>query len=105
MTYRQLSGADILKASTDLRALRDANLLTANGKSRMTCYTAGTGMAAMQDKEQGLQDKEQSIQDKEQSLQDKQQDKEDKEEQHVEQTAESEALLQRLPQEVRQQIM
>ena len=64
-TYRQLSGADILKSSTDLRALRDANLLTANGKSRMTYYTPGPSILTMQDKEQGLQDKEHNIEDKE----------------------------------------
>lgn len=104
-TYRQLSGADILKASTDLRALRDANLLTANGKSRMTYYTSGPSMLTMQDKEQGLQDKEQSLQDKEQSLQDKEQNIEDKKEQQIENTAESEALLQSLPQDIRLQIM
>jgi ATP-dependent DNA helicase RecG len=40
-TYRQISGADILKASTDLRFLRDNGLLVAKGKGKTTYYTSG----------------------------------------------------------------
>src|SRR5215217_844357 len=92
-TYRQLSGADILKASTDLRALRDVNLLTANGKSRMTYYTPGPNLLTLQDKEETLQDKEETLQDKEETLQDKEETLQDKEEKEV--------LLESLPKEIR----
>ncbi len=40
-TYRQLSGCDTLKASADLRNMRDAGLLEAKGKGRATYYTQG----------------------------------------------------------------
>lgn len=40
-TYRQISGADVLKSSTDLRKLRDYDLLEAKGKGRATYYIPG----------------------------------------------------------------
>ncbi len=60
-TYRQLSGADILKASTDLRALRDYDLLKANGKGKLTYYTSGfnthdVGSVSISDSEIGIPD-------------------------------------------------
>jgi len=41
-TYRQISGADILKASTELRALKKDDLLDAKGKGRATYYVPGS---------------------------------------------------------------
>ena len=43
-TYRQLSGCDILKASGDLRMLKQHELLEAKGKGRATYYIAGDGL-------------------------------------------------------------
>jgi ATP-dependent DNA helicase RecG len=40
-TYRQISGADVLKSSSDLRKLRDDDLLDAKGKGRATYYVPG----------------------------------------------------------------
>ena len=40
-TYRQISGADVLKSSSDLRKLRDDDLLEAKGKGRATYYVPG----------------------------------------------------------------
>lgn len=40
-TYRQLNGCDTLKASADLRNMRDAGLLEAKGRSRATYYIPG----------------------------------------------------------------
>jgi ATP-dependent DNA helicase RecG len=40
-TYRQLSGCDTLKASADLRSMRDAGLLEAKGRGRATYYIPG----------------------------------------------------------------
>jgi len=40
-TYRQLNGCDTLKASADLRSMRDAGLLEAKGRSRATYYIPG----------------------------------------------------------------
>ncbi len=40
-TYRQISGADTLKSSFDLRKLKDDELLEAKGKSRATYYIPG----------------------------------------------------------------
>jgi ATP-dependent DNA helicase RecG len=39
--YRQLNGLDVLKASGDLRALRDKNILEQKGKGRSTYYIPG----------------------------------------------------------------
>lgn len=40
-TYRQISGTDVLKSSSDLRKLRDDDLLEAKGKGRATYYVPG----------------------------------------------------------------
>lgn len=40
-TYRQLNGCDVLKASGELRALRDADILIQKGKARATYYLPG----------------------------------------------------------------
>ncbi len=46
-TYRQLSACDTLKASTDLRAMRDVGLLEAKGQSRATYYIAGNALKSV----------------------------------------------------------
>jgi len=73
----------LLKASTDLRSLRDLDLLSANGKGKLTYYTAGPklpkvgveilpgGKISILDNDVPIQDKGQSIQDKESNIQDK----------------------------------
>ncbi|HHU26931.1 MAG TPA: AAA family ATPase, partial [Bacteroidales bacterium] len=43
-TYRQISGVDILRSSSDLRKMRDDNLLEAKGKGRSTYYIAGSNL-------------------------------------------------------------
>ena len=43
-TYRQINAVDTLSASTDLRRLRDSELLTKKGKGSATYYTTGTKM-------------------------------------------------------------
>ena len=43
-TYRQISGVDILRSSSDLRKMRDDNLLEAKGKGRSTYYIAGANL-------------------------------------------------------------
>jgi predicted HTH transcriptional regulator len=40
-SYRQLNGYDVLKASSDLRALRDFEILDQKGKGRSTYYISG----------------------------------------------------------------
>jgi ATP-dependent DNA helicase RecG len=75
-TYRQLSGSDILKASTDLRSLRDSDLLAANGKGKLTYYTPGSklpkiGALGIQDITSNIPDKGQAIPDKLNTMQDK----------------------------------
>lgn len=40
-TYRQISGTDILKASTDLRSMKGYAVLEAKGKGRATYYVSG----------------------------------------------------------------
>lgn len=40
-SYRQLNGVDVLKASTDLRDMRNKEILTQKGKSRATYYVGG----------------------------------------------------------------
>ncbi len=42
-TYRQLNGCDILRASGELRAMRDSGLLVQKGKGRATYYIPGAG--------------------------------------------------------------
>ncbi|MRX46407.1 ATP-binding protein [Pedobacter puniceum] len=44
--YRQLNGCDILKASTELRAMRDVALLQQKGKGRATYYIIDSGFNA-----------------------------------------------------------
>lgn len=46
-TYRQLSACDTLKASNDLRALRDIDLLEAKGQSRATYYIRGGALSRL----------------------------------------------------------
>jgi ATP-dependent DNA helicase RecG len=46
-TYRQLSNRDTLNASTELRALRDFDLLTARGKGKGTYYIPGSTLNAL----------------------------------------------------------
>ena len=45
VTYRQLSGADVLRASVELRALKKDDLLVAKGKGRATYYVPGSVFA------------------------------------------------------------
>ena len=40
-TFRQISGVDVLKSSSDLRKMRDDELLEAKGKGRATYYVQG----------------------------------------------------------------
>lgn len=42
-SYRQLNGCDILRASGELRAMRDSGILVQKGKGRATYYVPGTG--------------------------------------------------------------
>jgi len=54
MTYRQMSNTETLKASRELRAMRDAGLLTDRGKGSATYYKPGDRLlAAMQTRYQG----------------------------------------------------
>ena len=54
MTYRQMNNAETLKASRELRAMRDAGLLTDRGKGSATYYKPGERLlAAMQTRYQG----------------------------------------------------
>jgi ATP-dependent DNA helicase RecG len=43
-SYRQLNGSDILRASGELRAMRDSGLLVQKGKGRATYYIPGAGV-------------------------------------------------------------
>jgi ATP-dependent DNA helicase RecG len=45
-TYRQINGSDILKASSELRALKKEDLLDAKGRGRATYYVAGTNVTS-----------------------------------------------------------
>lgn len=40
-TYRQLNGCDVMKASTELRSMRDVDILEQKGKARATYYVPG----------------------------------------------------------------
>ena len=44
LTYRQMADCDTLKASNDLRLLRNYNLLKSKGKGKATYYIAGDGL-------------------------------------------------------------
>lgn len=44
--YRQMAGCDTLKASNDLRLLRNHNLLKSKGKGKATYYVASDGLRA-----------------------------------------------------------
>lgn len=44
-TFRQISGADMMRSSLDLRKMRDDNILEAKGKGRATYYVPGNIMA------------------------------------------------------------
>jgi ATP-dependent DNA helicase RecG len=52
-TYRQLNGCDILKASVELRAMRDSGLLEQKGKGRATYYIPDYNFSLMRAIEQG----------------------------------------------------
>jgi ATP-dependent DNA helicase RecG len=43
-TYRQLNACDVLKASIELRLLRDKDLITQKGKGKATYYIAGNNL-------------------------------------------------------------
>lgn len=45
-TYRQLNGTDVIKASVELRTLREAGLLEQKGKGRATYYMAAPKLVA-----------------------------------------------------------
>ncbi len=45
-TYRQMADCDTLKASSELRLLRNYNLLKSKGKGKATYYIAGDGLSA-----------------------------------------------------------
>lgn len=45
-TYRQMADCDTLKASNDLRLLRNHNLLKSKGKGKATYYVASDGLRA-----------------------------------------------------------
>lgn len=45
-SYRQLNGCDILRASTELRSMRDLSILQQKGKGRATYYIADSGFSA-----------------------------------------------------------
>lgn len=44
VTYRQIAGVDVLKASGELRQLKSLSLLEAKGKGRATYYIAGSSL-------------------------------------------------------------
>lgn len=46
-TYRQINGCDVLKASSELRFLRDNNILEQKGKGRYTYYVPGVESAGI----------------------------------------------------------
>lgn len=56
-TYRQLSACDTLKASADLRNLRDLDLLQAKGQSRATYYIAGDALTPLSEPVSPLKEK------------------------------------------------
>ena len=77
--FRQLSGLDTLRASIELRKLRNARLLKQRGKSTATYYVPGEAFpaktlhgdgAAMQDNGAAMQDNGATMQDSEAAMQD-----------------------------------
>ena len=61
--YRQLSGADTLRASADLRKLFSSGLLKKKGRSSATYYVPGAKFPAMQDSGATMQDSGATMQD------------------------------------------
>ncbi len=53
-TYRQINGCDILKASAELRQMRDGGLLEQKGKGRATYYIPGYAFSLFPAIEQGI---------------------------------------------------
>lgn len=53
-TYRQINGCDMLKASGELRSLRDGGLLEQKGKGRATYYIPGYTFSLLPAVQQGL---------------------------------------------------
>ncbi|MEP6728583.1 MAG: ATP-binding protein, partial [Bacteroidota bacterium] len=53
-TYRQINGCDILRASGELRSLRDGGLLEQKGKGRATYYIPGYNFTLLPSIEMGL---------------------------------------------------
>ncbi len=121
-TYRQLSGSDILKASTDLRSLRDLDLLRAKGKGKLTYYTPGDKLVSNSSvllerviksptnfsipvKQSTIQDKTTSIPDKQSTIQDKDDDIQDIIEDESPREHEESELLKELPARLRPQIL
>ena len=106
-TYRQLSGSDILKSSTDLRALRDLNLLNSNGKGKLTYYTPGKRITTRDKKEEFLvlPDKGRSIPDKKVAIPDKVVDIPDNYALQGNEDNEEVELLNSLPLNIQQQVM
>jgi ATP-dependent DNA helicase RecG len=49
-TYRQMADCDTLKASNDLRILKDSNLLTSKGRGKSTYYVPGASLSTQVEK-------------------------------------------------------